>query len=1083
MPSLCCCCRFAFSVLLVLSSFKAYGQDVMERIPGSITVDGNLEDWKGMRFEALGCASPFERSFSGLFYSGWDEEGLYFAAQVFDDELSVSEGRQDLRSDDCLELFLDTRGIENNIRNPYSTGDALLIFNRLVVESDEGEMIDIDDRDPSIIYSKGNWSRGGTDETKTWINNSQGDAWIEAKFHGSRVQLIGAKSRQGGAFSIYIDNEHVGVIDTYFPSDKWRVNQTLFDSGPLEQGEHAIRVEGFEFEKENVLHGQIQPDLEGGCRWLISRANVPVAMELPIASTRAEDGWSVEGMIPWSLMGGFSPRSGSSIRFAYKLYDSDSSRPDRRTTLGLRRHGSRTTADWIAKNPIRFPKVKLIKYGGPHLIDAYAKEVWFQGQSWIDVDVVVPAGMETIDDKVVVQGANGKPFHLQLLSSPSGRFKYAKELISVSALGDQEKVDFELSTGASSVAQRRFSFPLLIQREMERIEAIIPEARISSAPECQIPYVRFYKACAEELAEFLEARKNREIMHYNMLPLFEDQKLTRAHIDSYLEHARMWLESDVSVETVSEYPHQIWQSESDGSWQSFNLQFPKDYDPEAAYDVAIIFHYVNKKRFSRIGMTIGDIHNKNTLAKRSTHIRDGVTIQLTGRGNSFAELGEEEFEHALEWVSDRFGNRTKALNLFGFSVGGEFAALFASRYTDKPQLLSTGAGTFSRVRLALGSDAYDDLDTYVTYYDHYADKIRNLENFPVHLTVGGKDYRVISRNAALIRALRNSRFENELKIIPGRGHDVPILAINPLSIEPKSKETPKEFKLKQHKLRYGSAYWLAATEKLKAWRPYSFEVAEDEEGNVRIETDNLRGLSIDNDKLRLETSNLQLIIDGQAFKLIPDGKSFDFEYDIISKAWKKRETEMLALRKAPKLEGPIGDIEKEGFIIVYGTKDPGMTPILFNRARRVLEDRVGSDEGQWSGGNFIVKADSEVSDDEFNRKNLWLIGNVSENRITEKVAPYMPIRLTPHSILLGNEEFATDDIFLECVFLNPISRETYVYIESALSPKGYYTEILKNRDFDFSVSEIDGVSNRRLACGVFDPDWGLREDASIIWRN
>lgn len=88
----------------------------VDYIAGGIEVDGFLKDWSkqavlhlNMDHKELGEIED-EQDLSGELRFAWDEEALYFAAKVTDDNLVLRKTKKNIWMDDCLELYFDPQG-------------------------------------------------------------------------------------------------------------------------------------------------------------------------------------------------------------------------------------------------------------------------------------------------------------------------------------------------------------------------------------------------------------------------------------------------------------------------------------------------------------------------------------------------------------------------------------------------------------------------------------------------------------------------------------------------------------------------------------------------------------------------------------------------------------------------------------------------------------------------------------------------------------------------------------------------------------------------------------------------------------
>ncbi|WP_150306994.1 right-handed parallel beta-helix repeat-containing protein [Planctomonas psychrotolerans] len=125
-------------------------------------------------------------------------------------------------------------------RNPASTGGSIFLDSLVVANTPVVEGTYEDGAAPIIL--NGPWS--------TTLSDSDGggshgrlDAYgsAELRFAGTGVRWVARTNSYAGIATVYVDDVKVASVDLYSPSATFQT--VVFDSGPLERGEHTIRIE------------------------------------------------------------------------------------------------------------------------------------------------------------------------------------------------------------------------------------------------------------------------------------------------------------------------------------------------------------------------------------------------------------------------------------------------------------------------------------------------------------------------------------------------------------------------------------------------------------------------------------------------------------------------------------------------------------------------------------------------------------------------------------------------------------------------------------------------------------------------
>lgn len=1062
----------------------------LHKIDHEIVIDGSLEDWAGHPYDALGFNLPFEKSLSGVFYQGWSEEGLLFAANTLDETvITHSKNREDQRTQDCLELFLDSRGLNSGPKDILANNEVLSI-DWLEVSSDNGTSNVIDDRDQAIQYSPEGWTM--VNRLDCFLGGFHraiegASPWLKYHFFGNRIK-IGSRLRNVARFDMYIDGEKIDYTYDFRFNDRMEM---VFDSGMLKPGKHELEIKRMEVPTHGVHHFLIRPSADGGKQLFHYNSQGEVDSTIPLETSVLETGWRVEGLIPWKLLEGFNPQVGAVLRFGYKVYDSDNIKDKSINTLGLRRHGSGTEVDWMLLNPDRFPRVRLAGVSPYVIFDSYAQEELFQLKSWVKLIIKKPIEKDLSKDEnepipIMVTNSLDETMNLYLQPSAGGRFLGIEQLIPTDWFGSEsDRIRFVVSVIDSQNSQLDFDIDPKLRNSIRQIHEKLPEEKLLSISAERRKYVRFYKQCAIDLSHFLTVPLNRDIPHYNYIPFYDEPKRLTAYMDIFLEKADQWMTNEITSDEIKYHRLQVWESQADESLQYFHMSLPKDFDPAQSYPIKLKMHIDNKKTFSRVyDLARRAIPKHRVLGANEPRNEQEIQISLNGRGNSQQQLGDEEFSYVISWIKKVFPNSLDDINIWGGSSGGRKGMDMAIKWPDQFSYLDLRANSIARPTLKLSNDNYDDPNRFKFFSQSMYDDILNLKNLPVRITIGGAD-RLIYVNRLLYYILKYENPGCEMIVVPGFTHEIPDAHVPPFPFKPRNlNEIPSSFAHRSWSLRYGTAFGITAIEKRYSWRPFSFSVSRQSEKSIQVEIENLTSFSL-NESFFADSQYMEIrefVINGQKLKLDQSLNATGIcLFSILGDQWTlgkiSHDTE---LEKTGHLQGPIADVEKEGFIIVYGTLDKSTETSLFKRARNIVAHRVGSDIGQWEGGRFLVKADVDVTAEELNSRNLWLIGGRQENKLVAKYAKELPFSLLENE-LPEISDWGDESLFLQFIYPNPINRNTYWFIEAGGSTECYASSILREKEFDFSVSRFDAQTNPVLVCGIFDSTWGLNPEQAKIW--
>jgi|GEM_PF-5905394 len=1080
-----------FSLIAFICLSMAFASETIPERRAEISIDGELGDWIKAPYVALGYDSPSEASLSALARAAWDETFLYFAFDVIDEQVvALPDSGLDLRTADCVELFVDTRGLDFGNKNPMSR-NTLMALDYFEIENADGALERINDTDSRIQYSEHEWQK--THPKLAYLGDSHqlqkgGGASLSLEFFGKRIKAATIAFPVGGIYEVWIDDEFVERLD--FFNMKWQEPALSFDSGLLSLGPHRIEIVQQAVSDRGIIHGLIGIGDDEPPRLAFANSEGDLNDKVQVVAKTTDKGWEVEGRIRWADLNVSKPVAGQTIRYGYKLYDTDDAKEGTINTLGLERHGAGTDVAWMVLNPDRFPRTALTegqKTGGPQVL---VRERLHQGESFVEIKATYPTwGRDTEIERALFSFGDGRgPVERAFRKSAGGNFKVATVFVPSRSLKKGPlDTDLDIAYRFDDGASKTVSLPLNIAQALHRIEATLPASELGGLREDQRNLVLLYKETAQGLLRHYEGIENREVEHYHYLPFFEDHAVLENYIDLFLTHGRLWMIPGAHDTTF--YPHQPWPSKADGSTQFFQLNLPPRFDPAIPYPVLVEFHHLNKRRYSRVRRLSLDLSGEESYWTTAPENKGNyIHVKLHGRGNSFETIGDEEFEYVMEWIRKTLPASAGDIRLTGGSYGAKEALRAATRWPRRISMLDARGPQLDPPITIDSAKLYE----YGSYYRRlalgYSDKLTNLGNLPIRLAVGELDSGFLGVNRSLKKILESFETPFQFNLIENTKHYIPEEKLPKIEIPSREiGDFPERVTIKQFSLRYGEAFGVAVLGKALSWRPYEFEYDIEEDGSLSFSTRNVKTLSIDIEEIRSGTkaSIEQLVIDGQRIEMETPWSSEPIILSRDKSSWEKVEQAPRSnkIAKRPGIEGPIADFEKGGFLIVYGTRKRESTDRLLERARRIARSLTGSDQGQWSGARFRIIADRDVEEAMTKTHNLWLIGSPTENSIVHELADGFALEVSSDSISLLNRNWSGKDLFLELLQPNPKYLGKYIFIEAGQSPRAYSSRILAYPEFDFVLTKFDALENPIEAAGVFDSNWGLDPEMSKIWKN
>lgn len=199
--------------------------------------------------------------------------------------------------------------------------------------------------------------------------------------------------------------------------------------------------------------------------------------------------------------------------------------------------------------------------------------------------------------------------------------------------------------------------------------------------------------------------------------------------------------------------------------------------------------------------------------------------------------------------------------------------------------------------------------------------------------------------------------------------------------------------------RYRSAYWVEI-DGLTPGELASVDAAFTNPDEIVLRTEGIDGLTLKLDPCPRcgNAKTLTVRIDGAPLRV---ARSSRLSFSKVSGIWRAEPYHRSEGSKGPGVEGPIAQAVSRRHLYVYGTADNPDEEEL-QRRRRVAETAAG-----WARPpqrlllSLRVAADSEVSEADLQTSDLILFGTKETNRLIARLAPQLPLELSPSAADYG----------------------------------------------------------------------------------
>lgn len=569
-----------------------------------------------------------------------------------------------------------------------------------------------------------------------------------------------------------------------------------------------------------------------------------------------------------------------------------------------------------------------------------------------------------------------------------------------------------------------------------------------------------------------QALRYREFFDLKEIPVAKSLlKQGQQRAEHLLEGKAPWTEQTGPV--VRGYVSRI-----DQTVQPYGLVIPAGYDFAGTKPHRLDFWFHGR------GETLSEVNFLNDRSKNVGAISPPATIVLHPYGrycnaNKFA--GEVDSFEALAAVQGQYRVDPDRIAVRGFSMGGAACWQFAVHYPDRWFAANPGAG-FSETPEFLKVFQSETLTP--TWYEQKLWRMydcpgyaANLAHLPTIAYSGEIDKQ---KQAADVMA---AAFEREgMKLLhligPKTAHS--IHADSKKEIEEKLAEwavkgidhSPKNLQFVTYTLSYNRMHWLTVDGLQEHWEEARV-VVKPVGDELVVQAKNVTALTLTPPagsprKVRFDAgTTLELPAEGQAASFV-----------LGSKGWQAGKP--TGSRKKHDLQGPIDDAFLDSFIFVKPS-GAARSDAVEKWVNSEFEHAV-THWRQQMRGDAVVKADSEISDQDIASSNLVLWGDAQSNKVFAKIAEKLPIRWTAESVQAKDQSFDGAHHALIAIYPNPLNPEKYVVLNSSFTYREY--DYLNNARQtaklpDWAIIDVRTPPNSRfpgkvVAADFFDEQWQLK---------
>jgi hypothetical protein len=463
--------------------------------------------------------------------------------------------------------------------------------------------------------------------------------------------------------------------------------------------------------------------------------------------------------------------------------------------------------------------------------------------------------------------------------------------------------------------------------------------------------------------------------------------------------------------------------------------------------------------------------------------------------NAFKFAGEIDVFEAIEHVRKHYPIDESRISIRGFSMGGGGTWHLASHYPSFWVAAAPGAGfaetaEFQRIWSKEPKPTWYDEKLWHLY--DATDYAGNFFNCPVIAYSGELDRQKqaadIMEKAMAREGLKLTHLigpKTEHKYEPATKAELDRQFTKLVTANPR--RAPESIGFTTYTLKYNQDYWVRVDGLERHWeRAYvtaglatqTDRFAGGQWQVIHIATTNITGLTVGPvPDWKIDADRDAIVIDQTHLKARDLPRKDTIHLVKAPRGWRAVREPSRDVQKRPGLQGPIDDAFMDSFIMVRSTGKP-----LNAAAGEWINDEFVHATNEWRNqfrGDAIVKADTEITDEDIANNHLVVWGDAESNQLLKRIARKLPVRWSAKEVRLGGKTFAAEKFVPVLIFPNPLNPRKYVVLNSGFTFCEYgrssnALQIPKLADYavlDMSVPRTSRYPNGVALTGFFNEQW------------
>jgi acetyl esterase/lipase len=556
---------------------------------------------------------------------------------------------------------------------------------------------------------------------------------------------------------------------------------------------------------------------------------------------------------------------------------------------------------------------------------------------------------------------------------------------------------------------------------------------------------------------------------------YEDSKKLLQLILQLAENAAR-ARGDAVYPSSSQLHERAYIASNDGSAQPYWIFVPRNYSPKQKWPLVVFLHGYSPD-ITKIEPWLPGAETWMQFTERGFIL----AVPYGRRNSDFVNIGEDDTLTVTREVQKHYSVDVERTFLLGPSMGGYGVYAVGLHHPDVYAALSPMCGR-TDMYLWFNLERRNQPAWKQIFYDGDEPRrlIANARHLPIFIQHGSDDQIVNVEHSrrfyADAKALKLPVFYHE---IPGASHYIYwngttySIALDWLKKLRRAPE-PARVEYSSGSLRNNKSYWVA----IDGFEDYSKLAHID----AAIQPGNIVEVMAGNVSRFTLRPPLQYLTAKKPIRLVVNGVEEKEAYDPSAPlAWPRIQDERQ--HKSSGRCGPIKEVYRDPFLLVYGTQTPsvanGLQAAPQNDVTAALRFRQ---EWQiYADGVPPMKADSEVTEEDKRRYNLVLFGTRDSNLILKAIADELPFELKQHTYRVGDQELALnpgDKTGLQFCYPSPFSSERMIVVQSGYPwgealPVNHKYDMLPEFIVYTDQTDFTDNTNAALLAGFFDDTWHL----------